>query len=46
MSNITSGILNPDTPLAFLPPDIAGQLEIYRYVVVATLGVRILPFLL
>ena len=39
MSNITAPILNPDTPLAFLPPDIARQLEIYRYVVVAMLGV-------
>ncbi|TDL22014.1 hypothetical protein BD410DRAFT_771023 [Rickenella mellea] len=31
-------ILNPNTALAFLPPEIAEQLEISRYVYVATLG--------
>ncbi|TDL22010.1 hypothetical protein BD410DRAFT_789098 [Rickenella mellea] len=31
-------ILNPATALAFLPPDVADQLEISRYVYVATLG--------
>ncbi|KAJ6486616.1 hypothetical protein C8R45DRAFT_1214012 [Mycena sanguinolenta] len=29
---------NPFTPLAFLPPALAGQLEVWRYVIVATLG--------
>ena len=33
------GILNPNTPLAFLPPPIAHELEIYRYVVVSALNV-------
>ena len=31
---------NPETPLAFLPPNIAGQLEASDYLYVATLGVR------
>jgi len=29
---------NPQTPLAFIPPDIAGWFEITRYVIVGTLG--------
>lgn len=32
-------ILNPDTPLAFLPPSIAFQLEVSRYIYTASLGV-------
>lgn len=40
MSN-ASLILNPDTPLAFLIPSEATQLEIYRYCSVATLGVSL-----
>lgn len=31
---------NPETPLAFLPPDTANQLEVSRYIYVASLGVR------
>jgi hypothetical protein len=34
-------ILNPYTPLAFLPPEFAGNLEIIRYVHVATLAVSL-----
>ena len=32
MTNITTvtAHLNPDTPLAFLPPDLANQLELIR----------------
>lgn len=29
---------NPETPLAFLPPTAANQLEVSRYIYVATLG--------
>jgi hypothetical protein len=32
-------IINPLTPLAYLPPDLADQLEASRYLYVATLGV-------
>lgn len=41
MTNTTTvtAHLNPDTPLAFLPPDLANQLELIRYFSVATLGV-------
>jgi len=36
MSNATQfPILNPNTSLAYLPPDIASQLEVYRYIVVS-----------
>ncbi|KAF7364070.1 hypothetical protein MSAN_01065800 [Mycena sanguinolenta] len=34
----TSGLLNPSTPLAFLPPTLASQFEVSRYVYAATLG--------
>ena len=33
---------NPETPLAWLPPDIAGQLQASDYVFVGTLGVCVL----
>ncbi|KAJ6465729.1 hypothetical protein C8R45DRAFT_877293, partial [Mycena sanguinolenta] len=33
-----SEILNPSTPLAFLPPALADQFEVARYVFAATLG--------
>jgi hypothetical protein len=43
MSNITVvdgwPVLNSFPPLAFLPPQIAYQVEISRYVLVGTLGV-------
>jgi hypothetical protein len=35
-------ILNPYTPLAFLPPEFADQYEVVRYVHVATLAVSLL----
>lgn len=36
-------ILNPNTSLAYLPPDIAAQLEVYRYIVVSAAAVRNSP---
>jgi hypothetical protein len=30
---------NPETPLAFLPPTLASQFEVSRYLLVATCGV-------
>ncbi|EJD00308.1 uncharacterized protein FOMMEDRAFT_91359 [Fomitiporia mediterranea MF3/22] len=33
-----SALPNPETPLAFLPPDLASQLEVSRYIYVASLG--------
>jgi hypothetical protein len=38
--NANDTIINPDTPLAFLPPSVAKPFENYRYVLVATAGVR------
>jgi len=32
-------ILNPFTPMAFLPPDVAYQVTVTKYVLVASLGV-------
>ena len=32
-------VLNPLTPSAFLPPEVAYQVEISRYIVIGTLGV-------
>ncbi|KAF7335981.1 hypothetical protein MSAN_02311800 [Mycena sanguinolenta] len=37
MANITE-LPNPFSPLAFLPPDLANQFEVSRYVFAATLG--------
>ncbi|KAF7336009.1 hypothetical protein MSAN_02314600 [Mycena sanguinolenta] len=37
MANITE-LPNPFTPLAFLPPALASQFEVWRYVLAATLG--------
>ncbi|KAJ6486609.1 hypothetical protein C8R45DRAFT_930247 [Mycena sanguinolenta] len=37
MANITE-LPNPFTPLAFLPPTLASQFEVLRYVLAATLG--------
>lgn len=37
-----SDLPNPTTPLAFLPPDVATELEVSRYIYVATLGVCLL----
>jgi hypothetical protein len=37
----TGAILNPYTPLAFLPPDVADQFQIICYVNVATLSVSL-----
>ncbi|TFK41375.1 hypothetical protein BDQ12DRAFT_437693 [Crucibulum laeve] len=37
----TTGLLNPLTPLAYLPHDAANQLEISRYTYALTLGVSI-----
>ncbi|KAJ6490807.1 hypothetical protein C8R45DRAFT_826161 [Mycena sanguinolenta] len=34
----TTGLPNPSTPLAFLPPNLASQFETSRYVCAATLG--------
>jgi hypothetical protein len=34
-------ILNPDTPLAFLPPDVAFEVQIGGYVLAGTLGVML-----
>ncbi|KAF7335964.1 hypothetical protein MSAN_02309800 [Mycena sanguinolenta] len=34
----TTGLPNPSTPLAFLPPTLASQFEVSRYVYAATLG--------
>ena len=41
MSNTTYPARNPDTSLAFLSPGSASQLEVYRYLAVATLGVSV-----
>ncbi|EJD43639.1 hypothetical protein AURDEDRAFT_137862 [Auricularia subglabra TFB-10046 SS5] len=40
-NNVTlpPGIINPTTPLAFLPPTLADQYEASRYLYIATLGV-------
>ncbi|KAF5388853.1 hypothetical protein D9757_005576 [Collybiopsis confluens] len=38
MSNVTAGVLNPFTPLAFLEPTIASQYEVSRYLFAITLG--------
>lgn len=38
-SSVVTALPNPDTPLAFLPPVVATELEVYRYFAVATLGV-------
>jgi len=35
-------LLNPTTPMAFLPPEIAYQVAISMYIVVGTMGVRVL----
>jgi hypothetical protein len=43
--NANDTIVNPDTPLAFLPPSVAKPFENYRYVLVATAGVRNLAVL-
>ncbi|KAJ6454597.1 hypothetical protein C8R45DRAFT_846308 [Mycena sanguinolenta] len=37
MANATE-LPNPFTPLAFLPPDLASQFEVSRYLIAATLG--------
>jgi hypothetical protein len=37
-------ILNPHTPLAFLPPDVADQLQTICYVNVATLAVSLIQW--
>ncbi|KAJ6454612.1 hypothetical protein C8R45DRAFT_1189119 [Mycena sanguinolenta] len=37
----TTGLPNPSTPLAFLPPPLASQFETSRYVYAATLGAYI-----
>jgi len=37
----SEAILNPYTPLAFLPPEFAEKYEIIRYVHVATLAVSL-----
>ncbi|KAF7335983.1 hypothetical protein MSAN_02312000 [Mycena sanguinolenta] len=37
MNNITD-LPNPFTPLAFLPPALARQFEVTRYILAATLG--------
>jgi hypothetical protein len=34
-----NAVLNPYTPLAFLPPDVADQYQLLCYVYVATLAV-------
>jgi hypothetical protein len=38
---LPAGIINPTTPTAFLPAENAYQLEISRYMFVATLAVRL-----
>jgi hypothetical protein len=38
-----SSIINPHTPLAYLPPDLANLVQGFSYVTIATLSVRILP---
>lgn len=35
--------MNPYTPLAFLPPDLASQFEVSRYIYAVTLGVSHRP---
>ena len=35
-------ILNPYTPLAFLPPDVADQYQVLGYIYVATLAVSLI----
>ncbi|KAF7336024.1 hypothetical protein MSAN_02316100 [Mycena sanguinolenta] len=37
MANATE-LPNPSTPLAFLPPALASQIEVWRYVIAGTLG--------
>lgn len=39
MASLTPPIINPLTPLAYLPPGLAIQFEASRYLYVATLGV-------
>lgn len=41
-NDTTYPILNPYTPLAFLPPDIADQYEAVGYVYISTLAVLVL----
>jgi hypothetical protein len=38
---VPAGLINPTTPTAFLPAELAYQLEISRYVFVAALTVRV-----
>lgn len=40
-SSVNTVLPNPNTPLAFLPPELANQLEAIRYMVVATLGASV-----
>lgn len=41
MSSQVQVLPNPNTPLAFLSPTVANQLEVSRYIYVATLGALI-----
>jgi hypothetical protein len=40
-SNTSISLPNPFTPLAFLPPDIAGQVQAMIYITIATTAVSI-----
>jgi hypothetical protein len=40
---VPTGLINPTTPLAFLPVELADQLQITRYMFVAALTVRLRP---
>jgi hypothetical protein len=35
----TPELINPNTPLAYIPADLATQYQVSRYVFIATLGV-------
>ncbi|KAK7689880.1 hypothetical protein QCA50_006519 [Cerrena zonata] len=39
MQNVSTPIVNPFTPLAFIPPDLASQFVIVTYMLAATVGV-------
>ena len=40
LQNSTYPIVNPYTPLAFIPPDLANQFVLVVYMLAATVGVR------
>ncbi|KAF9563106.1 hypothetical protein CPC08DRAFT_686956 [Agrocybe pediades] len=43
-SNATSPVLNPNTPMAFLPPSLAYQVTISTYILIGSCGVMVWDF--